>query len=366
MDPSEQYKRWRLILGREAMKAGSPGDASLTPDEMGMDRALEALYHEGREGGLGPSSPQVHRWLGDIRRYFPKSVVSLLQQDAIDRLGIKELLAEPEMAEKLQPDPRLVATILSLKDLIPDRARATAALVVRRLVHQLEARLKIKLSRAVHGALDRASRNLRPRPNEIDLGRTVRRNLKHYQPDLKTIIPERVVGYGRRRRHLKTVVILMDQSASMATSVVYAGVYASVLASLPALRTHAIAFDTGIADLTEYLDDPVEMLFGTQLGGGTDIAPALRYAASQITKPQDTVLILLSDLFDGGSEEESLAEIRALRQLGVRIVCLLALDDEGTPAYNEDLARRIVRMGIPVFACTPDRFPDVMADALNG
>ncbi|MBB2940275.1 Mg-chelatase subunit ChlD, partial [Amycolatopsis bartoniae] len=288
------------------------------------------------------------------------------QRDAMDRLGLRQLLLEPELLESVQPDVHLVGTLLSLNKAIPERSRETARAVVRKVVEDLEKRLAQPTRQAVTGALHRANRTSRPRPSDIDWNRTILANLKHYQPEHHTVVPERLVGYGRRLPQVsRRIVLCLDQSGSMAGSVVYASVFGAVLASVRSLRTQVIAFSTEVADLTESVTDPVELLFGVQLGGGTDINAALAYCQGRIEAPRDTVLVLISDLFEGGDEQEMRQRARALRADGVQVVCLLALDDEGAPAYDHDNAVALAELGIPAFACTPDRFPDLMAAAIQ-
>jgi Mg-chelatase subunit ChlD len=362
---SERLRRWRMILGGE--DADGTG-MELSGMDAKRDSTLKALYDkdENRRGGLGNSSPRVARWLGDIRGYFPSSVVQVMQRDAMDRLGLRELLLEPELLESVQPDVHLVGTLLSLNRAIPERSRDTARAVVRKVVDDLEKRLAQPTRQAVTGALQRANRTHRPRQSDIDWNRTILANLKHYQPEHHTVVPERLVGYGRRLPNVsKHIMLCLDQSGSMASSVVYASVFGAVLASIRSLRTQIIAFDTSVADLTESLTDPVELLFGIQLGGGTDINAALAYCQTRIEAPRDTVLVLISDLYEGGNEEEMLQRAQALKAEGVQVVCLLALNDEGAPAYDHDNAAALAAMGIPTFACTPDKFPDLMSAAVQ-
>src|SRR3954469_21241619 len=267
-----------------------------------MDGALAAVYGE-RRGGLGGSAPTVARWLGELRAHFPSGVVSVVQQDAIDRLGLERLLLEPELLDAVTPDVNLVATLMSLRDALPPASREAARRVVRQVVEEIERRLADRTRAAARGALDRSARTARPRHAEIDWDRTIRANLRHYRPELGTVIPERLIGYGRRGLAVqRDVVLLVDQSGSMAASVVYASVFSAVLASLRTLRTSLVVFDTAVADLTDRLADPVDVLFGTQLGGGTDIDRALAYCQSLVPRPAKTVLILVSDLYEGGDE----------------------------------------------------------------
>ncbi len=330
-----------------------------------MDNALEALYDSDRRGGLGASSPNVSRWLGDIRNFFPNTVVQVMQKDAIKRLDLTQLLFEKELLENVEADVQLVATLLSLKNVIPDKTKDTARQVVQKVVDQLMKKLMQPMQQAVTGSLNRSTRNRRPRHNEINWHLTIQKNLKHYQPDYKTIIPETRIGYGRKRTSLKDVVLCIDQSGSMGTSVVYSGIFGSVMASIPAIKTRMVVFDTAVADLTEELSDPVDLLFGVQLGGGTDIHAALSYCQQVITRPNDTVLVLITDLYEGGDVAGMQKKAIELTAAGVQVVVLLALNDEGAPSYDHSNAQFFSDLGVPVFACTPDKFPDLMAAALG-
>lgn len=360
---SEDLRRWRLILGGDEADGTGFG---LEGIDLQRDRALSALYDGDRSGGLGPSSPHVARWLGDIRTYFPQSVVQVMQRDAIDRLGLRQMLLEPESLQAVEPNVGLVATLLSLRGVLPAKTRDTARQVVRKVVEDLEKRLDRPLRQAVTGALSHAVRNRRPQLREIDWDRTIRANLRHYQKEYKTIVPETLIGHGRKGQALKNVILLLDQSGSMAASVVYAGVFGATLASIRALRTQVVAFDTSVVDLTPVLSDPVELLFSVQLGGGTDIEQALRYAQGLVRSPSDTIMVLVSDLLEGGDNARFLRRAGEIKASGVNLICLLALSDEGTPYYSRSNAEWLAGQGIPCFACTPEAFPDLMAKAIKG
>ncbi|WP_330185293.1 VWA domain-containing protein [Nocardia sp. NBC_01503] len=366
-----QARRWRLVLGGAA-EAGLGGLGAA--EDVAMDRAMGALYDADarngasgrRSGGLGGSAPQVARWLGDIRRYFPSTVVEVMQRDAVDRLNLTELLLEPELLEAVEPDVHLVGTLLSLNRVMPETTKATARMVVEKVVREIERRLAAQTIAAVGGALNRAARVSRPRLRDIDWDRTIRKNLANYLPEQRTVVPERLVGYGRKAQAVRRdVVLAIDQSGSMASSVVYASVFGAVLASMRSLKTALVVFDTAVVDLTEKLSDPVDVLFGTQLGGGTDINRAIAYSQSLITRPADSLFVLISDLYEGGVRAEMLRRIRSMKESGVQVVVLLALSDEGAPAYDRDNAAALTALGVPAFACTPDRFPDLLAVALD-
>ena len=362
MTTDQRLLRWRLILG------GGDADGTscpLTGSLRDVDSALEALYDSNQKGGLGPSSPNVARWLGDIRSYFPSPVVQVLQKDAVERLGLQRLLLEPESLAAVEPDVNLVATLLALGRTLPEKTKETARLVVRRVVEDLEKRLASPTRQAINGSLARSIRNRRPKLNEINWDRTIRANLKHYQPQLKTIIPEVRIGYGRKGQALRDVILCLDQSGSMASSIVYAGVFSAVMASMRSMKTQVVAFDTSVVDLSEHLHDPVELLFATRLGGGTDIHQALTYCQGLVRRPSDTILVLISDLIEGGNQDAMLRRVASIQSSGVQMICLLALSDGGTPAYSHEHAARFSEMGVPTFACTPDRFPELMAAAIR-
>ncbi|MEV4413819.1 VWA domain-containing protein [Catellatospora sp. NPDC049609] len=370
MSDDERLRRWRLVLGGE----GAEGTGvALSGADAGMDAALAALYRDGdgdggssRSAGLGGSAPKVARWLGDIRQYFPSTVVQVMQADAIERLNLTRLLVEPEMLEAVEPDVHLVGTLLSLNKVMPDKARATARMVVAKVVAELERRVAHRTRAAITGAVNRAARITRPRHRDIDWNRTIRANLKHYQAEHRTVVPERLIGYGRQTRSVqRDVVLCVDQSGSMAASVVYSGVFGAVLASMKSLRTSLVVFDTAVVDLTDQLHDPVEVLFGTQLGGGTDINRAIAYCQGLITRPRDSIFILISDLYEGGVRQEMLRRVAAMTAAGVQVIVLLALSDEGQPSYDHGNAAALAALGVPSFACTPDAFPDLMAAAIE-
>src|SRR6266566_780945 len=322
IDEKERLRRWRLLLGKETEKsegngAGKPGQGcsegegfDLAKSDRGMDSVLEALYESDRSAGLGSSSPNIARWLGDIRTYFPSSAVRAMQQDALQRLNLTQILMEPEILETVDADVHLVATLLSLSKVIPEKTKDTARHVVRKVVNELE-------------------------------------------------------GHGHKRSSLRDIVLCVDQSGSMAASLVYSGIFGAVLASIRAVSTRMIVFDTAVADLTDDLQDPVDLLFGTQLGGGTDINRALAYCQQIITRPAQTILILITDLYEGGSKQEMLRRAAELVASGVQVICLLALSDKGTPSFDQGNAAKLASLGIPSFACTPDLFPDMMAAAIQ-
>lgn len=391
MVDQEQLRRWRLILGKsanETLESFSTGGMMLDPEDLIMDEALAAIYNgtsdtdasgigagagsgsgkANRSAGLGPSAPKLAKWLADIRNFFSEDVVSVIQSDAIERKGLKQLLFEPEILKNVQPDIEIVATLMSLKGKIPEKTKETARQLVKTVVDEINKRLENDLKKAITGALNKRKHSPIPNSASIDWKYTINRNLKNYSLKHKKIIPERFFFFDRIRRSNSWNVILdMDQSGSMAESIIYGSIAGSIFASMAALNTRIVAFDTDIVDLSgQYDNDPVDMLFGIQLGGGTDINKSVAYCQQFVTDPSKTLFILISDLYEGGNQASLVRRMEELHESGVKVICLLALSDRGTPSYDENLARRISQIGIPCFACTPTLLPELLEGALKG
>lgn len=362
----ERIRRWRMALGKLEEDAADDQEMMTMPGDEIIDQALSDLYGDDKTGGLSDSQPDINRWLGDIRTYFPAPIVRVMQQDAIERLKLKKLLLDPDLLAQIEPDVQLVSTLLSFRRMMPQRTRESAREVVRKVVEELQAKMANKIRQAVQGSLDRAARKRRPRFKEINWGRTVQKNLKHYQPEYRSVIPERLVGYGNKRQSLRDIILCIDQSGSMTNSVVYASVMGASLASLTAVSTKLVLFSTSVVDMSEQLDDPVDILFGSQLRGGTNIGRALTYCQGLVTRPKDTILVLISDLFEGSNKELMVQRASELVGAGVQVITLLALEDGGKPSFDRKMAQRLDELGIPCFACTPDLFPDLMAAAIDG
>jgi uncharacterized protein with von Willebrand factor type A (vWA) domain len=378
--------RWRLILGRRAEQANpafrlggkregdEPSDAPLQralPAGMGLtalDRALSFVYDSNeRFGGTGDSAPYVPQWLEQMRALFNQSTLAMVQRDAFERTGLAELLLQPEIVPRLQPDVRLAATILSFKEQIPDEVKQTARDLIRQVVDELRRKLETQIVQTVIGALQRNRYSPIRSARNLDWRRTLKSNLKNYLPERKTIIPERLYFWANEKRYRDwQIIILVDQSGSMANSAIYASLMACIFASLQVLETHLVVFDTSIVDLTPYLSgDPVELLFSLQLGGGTDIAQAVAYGANLVKRPEKCIFVLITDLYEGGDEAALLARLRALRESKVQVLCLLALED-GKPVYHKTLARQVAALDIPTVAATPNKLLELMEQILRG
>ena len=359
---SERERRWRLAIG---------SSEGLNDSDSRLSTALSALYDSqgSKKGGLGRSNPKaLSTWMGDIRSYFPSPVVQIVQRDAFNRHNLKQMLMEPEFLASVEQDINLVADLIELRSVMPEKSKQMARQIIAKIVEELMDRLASKTAEAIRGSIDRSQRTFRPRDRDIDWPRTITANLRNYQPEHATVVPEKLVGFRRKQRRLadlEEVVLCVDQSGSMASSVIYSSIFAAVMASLPVVATKLVCFDTVVVDLTDQLADPVDVLFGIQLGGGTDIDQAVGYCTNLIERPMKSHFILVTDLYEGGDEESLIRRLSAMTRSGVNVIVLLALTDQGNPWYDADTASKVATLGIPCFACTPDQFPDLMGAALR-
>lgn len=378
----KKLKRWRLILGsesEESLKSYDSDSFSLDENERIMDEALAAIYDDtssssyvsqsgGKKGAsLDKSSPRLAKWLGDIRKYFQQDTVAIIQKDAIERKNLTQLIFEPELLKDVKPDISMIATLLALKDQIPEETKDTARELVKTVVEEIEAKLKNDIEKAVSGALNKREHSPIPNLKAIDWKYTINKNLKNYNAEMKKMIPEKFYYFNRAKESNNWTIILdIDQSGSMVESAIYASIAGSIFASIKALKTHVIAFDTSVVDLTEQCgNDPVDMIFGIQLGGGTNINKSVAYCQELITEPEKTIFILISDLYEGGNEMDLIRRAKDLKEAGVTVICLLAIADNGIPAYNEKMAKRFTSLNIPTFGASPNLLPQLIEGALK-
>lgn len=380
MENAARLRRWRLILGQEGQdRIASMGGCALTEEEALMDQALAAIYNRadsggfgmstGGGGGKGPSNPQISKWLGDVRSLFDKDLVKVIQGDAMERCGLKQLIFEPELLENLEPDVNLASTILMLKDQIPKRSKESVRGFIQKIVEEINKLLENDIRRAVTAAINRRQHSPIPSAAALDFRYTIRRNLKNFNPELGTIVPERFYFFDRTTTTAAnkwTVILDVDQSGSMGVSVIYSSIMSCILASMASLKTRIVAFDTNIVDLTEKSDDPVDLLFGFQLGGGTDIDKSVAYCQQFVENPSKTIFFLITDLEEGGNRAALLRRLGELKESGVTVICLLAIADGGKPYYDAQMAGKVAALGIPCFACNPEMLPQLLERAFKG
>ena len=376
MDTNDRLRRWRLILGSEAQKRmeGMGDGPDLSQEDLMMDTALDAIYNRdmkfgfGGGAGKGASSPQISRWLGDVRTLFDKDIVKIIQSDAMERCGLKQLIFEPELLENIEPDMHMASMILTLKDQIPKQSKENAREFIRKIVEQINALLETDLKRAVTASINRKLHSPIPSASALDFQTTIRKGIKDYNTKLKKIIPQKYYFFERSATtaaNKYTVVLDIDQSGSMGESVIYSSIMSCILASMSAIKTKVVAFDTNIVDLSEKCEDPIDLLFGFTLGGGTDIEKSIKYCTKYIENPKKTIFFLISDLEEGGNRAGLLRRLTQMKEDGVIVICLLAISDSGKPYYDANMAQRIANNGIPCFAAAPQMLPRLLEKAMK-
>jgi len=376
MDTNDRLRRWRLILGSEAQKRmeGMGDGPDLSQEDLMMDTALDAIYNRnmkfgfGGGAGKGASSPQISRWLGDVRTLFDKDIVKIIQSDAMERCGLKQLIFEPELLENIEPDMHMASMILTLKDQIPKQSKENAREFIRKIVEQINALLETDLKRAVTASINRKLHSPIPSASALDFQTTIRKGIKDYNTKLKKIIPQKYYFFERSATtaaNKYTVILDIDQSGSMGESVIYSSIMSCILASMSAIKTKVVAFDTNIVDLSEKCEDPIDLLFGFTLGGGTDIEKSIKYCTKYIENPKKTIFFLISDLEEGGNRAGLLRRLTQMKEDGVIVICLLAISDSGKPYYDANMAQRIANNGIPCFAAAPQMLPRLLEKAMK-
>ncbi|WP_086823778.1 VWA domain-containing protein [Allokutzneria sp. NRRL B-24872] len=367
--PDPGLQRWRLILGEpaEACTDTPQGDA------LARDAALEWLYGRDPErakrdvrGGSGPSRLTTFDWLEEIHRLFPKETIERLERDAVERFEILEVVTDPAVLERIEPNATLLRAVLRTKHLMNPQVLALARRIVAAVVEELTRRLAKEVRRCFTGVRSRRPSLFR-RAADLDFHRTIRANLVHYQPDQRRLYIERPRFTSRTRRHIDQwqLVLVVDQSGSMAGSVIHSAVTAACLWGLPGLRPHLVVFDTAVVDLTAEVSDPVELLMKVQLGGGTDIAKAVDYAASLVDNPRRAIVAVITDFYEGGDEYRLVATVRELVQQGTQVLGLAALDEEANPDYDRALAQRLADVGAHVGAMTPGQLATFVAERMG-
>ncbi|MGF3023126.1 VWA domain-containing protein [Methylobacterium aquaticum] len=369
--------RWRLILGEAAESACAGAGCRLGGQAAAMDRALDWLYGRDaggeergvrRQGGREGSALTVPGWINEVHTLFPRETIERLERDAIELYAIDDVVTNPEVLARVEPNETLLKAVLRTKHLMAPEILVMARKLVQEVVRRLMETLARDLAVAFAGVLDRRRHTRLPGARDLDLNRTIRDNLRHYDPERKRITVERLHFFARNRRQMRPwqVILLVDQSGSMLDSVIHASVMAACLWRLPGIKTHLIAFDTAVVDLTRDCDDACELLMKVQLGGGTDIGGALAYAADTITAPERAIVVVISDFYEGASEAVLVARVRALSGQRTRVLGLAALDSQARPDYDRAMARRLVEAGAEIAAMTPGELAGWLAQVVRG
>ena len=377
MEHTSQLNRWRLILGGYAKDQLSFGEGAALENGiscMDLEEALDFLYNReqgddvrDRTGSLDASRLTAVTWITKIRKLFPKETVEILERHALDRYGMTELLTDREVLEKLEPNQELLKTILQLKPLMKGDVLEAARRIVRKVAEDIAKKLNQDIRRSLLGRIDRNSSSPVRSMRNLDIQKTIRRNLKHYDTEQERIMLEQVYFHGRTRKYSQwRVIIAVDESGSMLDSVIQSAVMAGIFAKLPMLDTRLVIFDTQVVDLSSHMDDPVATLMSIQLGGGTYITGALQYCESLVENPHRTMVVLVSDLCEGGSVAGLLGVSRGIIESGAKLICLTALDMEANPVYDRHTAQKMADLGAYVGAMTPEMLGDFMGKIMNG
>jgi Mg-chelatase subunit ChlD len=365
--------RWRLVLGRYAERRMS---GSLSGQDQRRDQALEYLYgreYEGRglrkelgPGSLDPSQLTLVTWLNEVRELFPQDTVEVIEKHALDRYGLTELVTDPKTLERLEPNQQLLRTLLTLKGHLHGQVMEVARRIIRQVIEEIRRRLEPEVRQTLSGRLNRFRHSPLAVARNFDAPGTVRRNLKHYDLQRRKLIVEELRFFERNSRRLPWhIVLCIDQSGSMADSVIHSAVMAGILAGLPSFRVKLVVFDTQVVDLSDHADDPVEVLMKVQLGGGTHIAQAVRYCSQIIENPHRTIFVLVTDFCEGAPPGELVRAVSALAEARVKLLGLAALDGQAQPTYDREMAARLAACGMEIAALTPQRLAHWLVKAIS-
>ncbi|WP_269631236.1 VWA domain-containing protein [Pelomonas sp. BJYL3] len=358
--------RWRLVLGKYAARRLSVGGPGLQGVQQRMDQALDYLYgreYQGRglrtgtgPGSLDPSQLTLVTWLGEVRELFPQETVEIIEKHALDRYGLTELVTDPQTLERLEPNQQLLRALLTLRGHLHGEVLDMARRIIRQVVDEIRRRLEPEVRQALAGRLNRFRHSPLAVARNFDAIGTLRSNLRHFDQSRQQMVIEQLRFFERNARRLPWDVILcVDQSGSMADSVIHSAVMAGILAALPAFRVRIVVFDTQVVDLSDHAGDPVETLMRVQLGGGTDIAQAVRYCSQLVAHPQRTVLALVTDFCEGASPDELVRAVKQLAEARVRLLGLASLDAQAHPVYDRQIAERLAGCGMEIAALTPQK-----------
>ena len=376
---AQMLSRWRLVLGEDAERQGiGTGD-----DEQydRIEKLIGFLFRpaddgEGpggkrppkdRQGGRGDSQLTVPEWVDQVRELFPHQVKEVMERELINRRGIRELLEKPELLEKIEPNVDLVKTLLTHKDLMNEKTRVLARKIIERVVDELKQKMKLQVVPAITGAIRRDRHSPRKVYRNLDLKTTLRRNLKNFDAASGKLLVDRLFFYAAQRKNRPWhVIVVVDQSGSMLESAIFSTVMASIFYELPSLRTSLVLFDTQVVDLTDQVGQPVDVLLSVQLGGGTDITQALQYAGQLVREPKRTIVVLITDFYEGRPEQDLVNQVREMSEAGIRIIGLGALGYDARPAYNKPTAGKLRKQGMDILVCTPERLAECMAQIIRG
>jgi Mg-chelatase subunit ChlD len=379
---NQTLTRWRLILGKSAEQQGiSLGSGDDAADAARLEALLGFLFEPGgndspggqsrpkdRQGGLGPGhAMNVPKWVDEVSRLFPREAKEVMERELVNRRGLRELMQKPELLERIEPNKELVKTLLTHRDLLNEQTRGLARKIIEKVVDELKKKLKVTIEPALIGAIRRDKHSPRRVYRNLDLKRTIRRNLHNYDADRQKLLVDRLFFHAAEKKSRPWhIIVAVDQSGSMLDSAIFSAVMASIFAELPAIKTSLFLFDTDIADLSDQVGQPVDVLLSIQLGGGTDITRALQYANQLVREPARSIVVLITDFFEGRAESELVHQVRDMAQSGIRMIGIGALGYDARPEFNRTTAAKCRKVGMDILSCTPEKLADAMAHIIRG
>lgn len=368
LSPEDQswVSRWRLVLGKTAEQVGIScrGDAQATAAQGAIDFVFEG---DDRGAGSGGSALTVPTWIDAVSELFPRQAKEVLERELISRRGIAELLDHPKLLEKIEPNVELVKTLMTHKDLLDPRARILARKIIDQVVEQLKRQLEVRIEAAIVGALRKDRHSPRKVFRNLDLKKTLRKNLHNWDDERRRLLVEQLFYFAaERNKRPWHIIVCVDQSGSMLDSAIFSAVMASIFAELPAVKTSLVLFDTNVVDLSAEVGSPVDVLLKVQLGGGTDITQALIYCGGLVAEPARTIVVLITDFFEGRNEQDLVDQVRVMADSGVRMIGLGALGYDARPEYNRSTAGKCRKNGMDILVCTPERLAEAMAEIIRG
>ena len=376
-DDPNTLARWRLVLGKVAEEHGIGCEGN--PQAERIEQLVGFLFEEGgkgsqagrspsgRSGGGGPSTLTVPGWVDAVNELFPRQSREVMQKELVRRRGIAELMETPELLEKIEPNLELVKTLLTHRELLNPKTRILARKIIDQVVRQLKEKMKVRVEQAITGAIRRDRHSPRHVFRNLDLKTTVRRNLQHYDHTLGKLLVDRLSFFAaERKKNPWHVIVVVDQSGSMLESAIFSAVMASIFAELPAVTTSLVLFDTQVVDLSGQVGQPVDVLLSIQLGGGTDITQALQYAHGLVRRPRRTIVVLITDFYEGRPERDLIAQARLMIDSRTRMIGLAALGYDARPAYDRNTAGKLRKVGMDILSCTPEKLAECMAEIIAG
>lgn len=370
--------RWRLILGNFA-----EDNLKVDGEYSEIDETLNFLYDREYSDGSGyllnnlnnskerkfgkeKSLLTVPKWISKVKKLFPKETVEIMQNQALEKYKLTEILTDEDILKEIEPNIELLKNILAFKDTMSAGVKKLAYEIVKKTVEEIKNKMEIEIKKIFYGKKLPNSTTANKIFKNLDIKKTVRHNLKNYNyKDKKFFVDKLYFNQNIKKYNPYNIIILIDESGSMLDSVIYTSVMASIFANLPYLSVKLVIFDISVVDLSEYIREPIDILFKVQLGGGTDIARALEYAKKITVAPDKTIVILISDLFDSNDYKLMYKVANDIIESGSKLFVLTALDYNANIGYDKEAAKHFSKIGAKVGALTPNKLSKWISESIS-